>query len=379
MRVRIQVPITIAATKQMESFYDAIKHGIVDFMEQTILIVEDSVVNQKLLTKILIQQNYKVLVAGSGEEALELVKQTVPDLFMLDIVLPGMDGYTICKCLKQDNRTSDIPVIFISALDSSKDKIEGFEVGGVDYITKPFEPAEVLARISTHMRIHHLQNILEEKNHQLAVEKQKSEDLLCNVLPKSVGLELLETGECSPQLFKEATVCFTDIVGFTYASSKMAPEVIIHELNEIFTAFDRISLKNSCERMKTIGDAYLFVCGVPESNPDHAENVARAALEMIDYLKVRNLDAKHPWQLRVGIHSGPLVGGVVGTEKYLYDIFGDTVNIAARMEEMAQPMQVNVSSASYELLKDKFALSNGKVVEIKGKGREKIYTLRAVS
>ena len=344
-------------------------------MDQTILIVEDSVVNQKLLTKILIQQNYKVLVAGSGEDALELVKETVPDLFMLDIVLPGIDGYAICKYLKQDDRTSDIPVIFISALDSSKDKIEGFEVGGVDYITKPFEPAEVLARISTHMRLHHLQHILEEKNQQLAVEKQRSEDLLCNVLPKSVGLELLETGECSPQLFKEATVCFTDIVGFTYASSKMAPEVIIHELNEIFTAFDKISLKNSCERMKTIGDAYLFVCGVPESNPDHAENVAQAALEMIDYLKVRNLDATHSWQLRVGIHSGPLVGGVVGTEKYLYDIFGDTVNIAARMEEMAQPMQVNVSSASYELLKDKFVLSNGEVVEIKGKGRQKIYTL----
>lgn len=339
------------------------------------MIVEDSVVNQKLLTKILAKHNYKVLVAESGEEAIELLTQTLPDLILLDIVLPGMDGYGICKCLKQDDRICDIPVIFISALDSTKDKVEGFEAGGVDYITKPFEPAEVVARIRIHMRLHHLQQELEKKNQQLDAEKQKSEDLLCNVLPKSVGLDLLKTGECHPQLFTDTTVCFTDIIDFTSASSKLAPEVIIYELNEIFTAFDRISLKFDCERMKTIGDAYLFVCGVPESNSDHAENVARAAFEMVDFLKNRNLKAKHNWQLRVGMHSGPLVGGVVGTEKYLYDIFGDTVNIAARMEEMAQPMQVNVSSRSYELLKDKFVFSNAETVEIKGKGREKIYSL----
>jgi len=348
-------------------------------MEQSVLIVEDSVVNQKLLTKILVKQNYNVLVAGSGEEALDILKQSLPHLIILDIVLPGMNGYSTCKCLKQDDRTSDIPVIFISALDSTKDKVEGFNVGGVDYITKPFEPAEVLARIRIHMRLHQLQHKLEEKNQQLDAEKQKSEDLLCNVLPKSVGLELLKTGVCSPQLFTDTTVCFTDIIDFTAASSKLAPEVIIHELNEIFTAFDRISLSHNCERMKTIGDAYLFVCGVPKSDPDHAENVARAAFEMVDYVKSRNLDAEHTWQLRVGMHSGPLVGGVVGTEKYLYDIFGDTVNIAARMEEIAQPMQVNVSSTTYELLKDEFVFSNGKTVEIKGKGREKIYSLKPVS
>lgn len=348
-------------------------------MEQSVLIIEDSVVHQKLLTKILAKQNYKVFVADSGEEALELLKQTLPDLILLDIILPGMDGYGTCKCLKRDDRIADIPVIFISALDSTKDKVEGFEAGGVDYITKPFEPAEIVARIRIHMRLYHLQQELEKKNQQLDVEKQRSEDLLCNVLPRSVGLELLETGECHPQLFIDTTVCFTDIIDFTSASSKLAPEVIIHELNEIFTAFDRISLKYRCERMKTIGDAYLFVCGVPEGNSDHVENVARAALEMVDFLKNRNLNAEHNWQLRVGMHSGPLVGGVVGTEKYLYDIFGDTVNIAARMEEMAQPMQVNVSSRSYELLKDKFVFSSAKSAEIKGKGRESIYSLMSDS
>ena len=344
-------------------------------MQQTILIVEDSPVNQELLSRILTRTNYRVLVAGSGEAAFEQVKLFLPDMIILDIMLPGMDGYTICRHLKSDERTKDIPVIFISSLDATEDKVGGFEAGGVDYLTKPFQAAEVLTRISTHLRISHLQHELEEKNRQLSAEKQKSENLLRNVLPDRIGRELLATGTCVPQLFTETTVCFADIVGFTAASSKMPPEVIIHELNEIFTAFDRISLEHNCERMKTIGDAYLFACGVPQNDSNHSENIARSALEMIDFLHNRNRTAEYNWQIRVGIHSGPLVGGVVGTEKYLYDIFGDTVNIAARMEESAQPMQVNVSSMSYELLKNAFLFADGKEVEMKGKGKQVIYTL----
>lgn len=347
-------------------------------MQHTVLIVEDSPVNQKLLSKILTRQKYRILLAGTGEEAFEQLKEVLPDLIVLDIMLPGMDGYSICRHLKRDARTRNVPVIFISALDTPEDKIGGFEAGGVDYITKPFEPAEVMARICTHLRLRTLQHKLEEKNQQLDAEKQKSESLLCNVFPKSIGQELLNTGMCIPQLFTETTVCFVDIVNFTSASTKMPPEAIIHELNDIFTAFDRISREYNCERMKTIGDAYLFSCGVPEPNTDHAANIARAALEMVDYLKVRNRTAGYDWQIRVGINSGPLVGGVVGTEKCLYDIFGDTVNIAARMEESAQPMEVNVSSTSYDLLQEDFLFADGEHVKLKGKGKQVVYSLLGV-
>ncbi len=344
-------------------------------MQQTILIVEDSPVNQELLGRILTKIHYEVLLAGSSAEAFELLESVLPDLIVLDIMLPGMDGYEICRHLKKDVRTKDVPVIFISSLDTTEDKVGAFEAGGVDYITKPFHPGEVLARIHTHLQICHLQHKLEEKNQQLSAEKRKSENLLRNVLPERVGRELLATGCCAPQLFTDTTVCFADIVDFTVASSELAPEVIIHELNEIFTAFDRISLKYKCERMKTIGDAYLFACGVPEPDSNHAANVARASLEMIEFLKNRNRVSEYCWDIRVGINSGPLVGGVVGTEKYLYDIFGDTVNIAARMEELASPMKANVSSASYDLLKGSFHFSEGTDVEMKGKGKQIIYTL----
>ena len=343
--------------------------------QQTILIVEDSPVNRKILSELLRKQGYTILNASSGEEALELVSTTLPDLIILDILLPGMNGYTTCIQLKNEPATEDIPVIFISSLDATEDKIGGFKVGGVDYITKPFHPAEVLARICTHLRIRHLQRELAQQNMLLQKEKQKSEDLLQNVLPRRIARELLATGHCTPKLFAEATVCFADIVGFTAASTRLSPETIIGELNEIFTGFDAIATRHGCERMKTIGDAYLFVCGVPKPDPGHAENIARSALEMVEFLEKRNQQAEHAWQIRVGVHSGPVVGGVVGTEKYLYDIFGDTVNIAARMEELGTPMQVNVSDRTHAILGDKFPFAKGEEIEVKGKGRQVMYTL----
>lgn len=344
-------------------------------MLQIVLVVEDSPVVQRLLAKLLEKQHYTVLTADSGEIAIERAQEHLPDLVLLDIILPGIDGYEVCRQLKSNERTKNIPVIFVSTLDSSKDKVEGFEAGGIDYITKPFQPSEVLLRVRTHLRIQHLQDELAEKNQQLILEKRKTERLLGHVLPESVVQELLATGCCAPKLFTDTTVCFVDIVDFTSASSELAPEVIIRELNEIFTAFDQITHAGNCERMKTIGDAYLFASGVPTPDSDHAMNVARAALKIVAFLKERNRKVGIPWEIRVGINSGPLVGGVVGTEKYLYDIFGDTVNIAARMEKSAHPQQISVSSTSYDLLKDSFLLSDGREIEMKGKGKQMIYTL----
>ena len=343
--------------------------------QQSILIVEDSPVNRKILSELLRKQGYNILNAASGEEALELVAKVLPDLIILDILLPEMNGYATCLRFKQNPDTRDIPVIFISSLDATEDKIGGFEAGGVDYITKPFQPAEVLARICTHLRIRRLQRILAEKNILLEEEKHKTEELLRNVLPRCVAGELLATGNCTPKLFTETTVCFADIVGFTAASSQLSPETVIGELNDIFTGFDRIAIRNHCERMKTIGDAYLFACGVPDADPHHADNIAVSALQMIDFLDKRNRQAAYSWQIRVGIHSGPVIGGVVGTEKYLYDIFGDTVNIAERMEELGSPMQVNVSSNCHAILRERFLFAEGKEVNVKGKGRRMMYTL----
>lgn len=336
---------------------------------EIILIVEDSLVNRTILSKLLTRQGYQVWGADCGQAALDILEQGLPDLIALDIMMPNMDGYTLCRELKKNPRTSAIPVIFISSLDGTKNKLTGFQAGGVDYITKPFHPEEVLARFSTHLKLSRLQHQLAEQNRQLKEEKQKTESLLLNVLPVQVARELIETGTYQPRTFDQVTVCFTDIIAFTSTASSLTPEFIIEELNDIFTGFDQISKENDCERIKTMGDAYLFACGVPEADKNHAINVVLAAKAMINFLKNRNKSSKQQWQIRVGIHSGQVVSGIVGSKKYLYDIFGDTVNIAARMEELSLPMQINVSEATYMLLQNHFTFTKRCDIEVKGKGK----------
>jgi DNA-binding response OmpR family regulator len=334
----------------------------------SVLVVEDSPINQRVLHKILTKEGYRVGIAGHGREALALLQEQRPDLILLDILMPEMDGLELCRLLKVQEATRDIPVIFISSLDDTADKVSGFEAGGIDYITKPFHPAEVLARISTHLKLCRLQRQLEERNRQLGLEKQKSEALLLNVLPARVARELMEQGRCTPQHFAEVAVGFVDIVQFTSTAATLAPEVLIDELNSLFTLFDQIVEANHCERMKTIGDAYLYVAGIPESSPHQVRDAAVAALEMVTALHERNRTARQQWQVRIGLHCGPVVGGIVGTKKYLYDIFGDTVNIAARLEALSEPMRINVSAEVRRRLDGDFEFSCPLNVEMKGKG-----------
>ncbi|MBI4648940.1 MAG: DUF4154 domain-containing protein, partial [Bacteroidia bacterium] len=204
-------------------------------------------------------------------------------------------------------------------------------------------------------------------------EKNKSEKLLLNILPEVVANDLKKTGKTLPEVFENVTVYFSDVVGFTKKSANLNPQLLINELNEIFTVFDNIIEKNDCERIKTIGDAYLAVCGLPKENPSHAENIINAAIEIIRYLYSRNKNTDIKWEIRVGIHTGKVVGGVVGIKKYIYDVFGDTINTASRMESASEPMKINVSEVTFQLLNNKFRFVERDLLEIKGKGTMKMY------
>lgn len=206
-------------------------------------------------------------------------------------------------------------------------------------------------------------------------ERDRSEKLLLNILPIKVANDLKNKGETEPESFDNVTVFFSDIVGFTQKASSIPPKKLIEELNDIFTAFDRIIKKNHCERIKTIGDAYLCVSGMPEENERHAENIIRSAMEMVNSLKERNRCNDIKWEIRAGVHTGRVVGGVVGIEKYIYDVFGDTINTASRMEAHSEPMRINVSETTYSLLRDKFEFTEREAIEVKGKGNIKMYFL----
>jgi class 3 adenylate cyclase len=207
----------------------------------------------------------------------------------------------------------------------------------------------------------------------IRLEREKSERLLLNVLPAKVAEELKETGRSEPQSFEEVTVLFTDVVDFTRLSARVSPRELIEELNTIFTHFDEVMEARGCERIKSIGDAYLAVCGMPEPNPDHARSMVAAACEILRYMQDRKRARGGGWDIRVGIHSGRLVGGIVGIKKYIYDVFGDTINTASRMETYSEPMRINVSETTYALVKDDFAFVPREPAEVKGKGRLRMY------
>ncbi len=221
---------------------------------------------------------------------------------------------------------------------------------------------------------------LKKKNKLIAREKDKNEQLLLNTLPLKVVNELKESGKSDPQRFDDVTVCFADIVGFTDISSKLDPKLLIDELNDIYTTFDEIVADNGCERIKTIGDAYLAVCGMPQQNENHAELMLKSAIEILDYIDRRNISTDHQWKMRIGLHSGAVVGGIVGVKKYIYDVFGDTINTASRMETYSAPMKVNISEKTYLLVKDsEFVRSEGIIfekrdpIQVKGKGLMNMY------
>jgi len=216
---------------------------------------------------------------------------------------------------------------------------------------------------------------LQEANGTIQREKDKSDQLLLNVLPRRVAEELKQTGKSIPQLFDNVTVLFSDMVGFTTLSAGLPPQLLIAELNEIFTTFDDIARANDCERIKTIGDAYLAVCGMPEANAGHACQILQAASQMIRALEQRNATAQIKWRIRVGVHSGPVVGAVVGVSKYIYDVFGDTVNTASRMESHSEPMRINVSEATHARAGGCFRFAERPAVEVKGKGSMRMYFL----
>ncbi|MES2779677.1 MAG: adenylate/guanylate cyclase domain-containing protein [Bacteroidota bacterium] len=215
----------------------------------------------------------------------------------------------------------------------------------------------------------------EKLNVELSFEKRKSDDLLLNILPEEIATELKQNGEAVARQYNNVTVLFTDFVNFTGISEQMSPTELVQEIHRNFTAFDGIIEKHGLEKIKTIGDAYLAVCGLPNETPDHAQRVVNAALDICDYIK----HSTGKFQIRVGIHSGPVVAGIVGVKKYAYDIWGDTVNMASRMESSSEVGKVNISTSTYELIKHEFICAHRGKVVAKNKGEVDMYFVEGLS
>lgn len=218
-----------------------------------------------------------------------------------------------------------------------------------------------------------LEKQVDERTFELQKEKQKTENLLLNILPHEVAEELKENGSSEAKYYDEVTVLFTDFVNFTQNSEKMGAEKMLVELNECFTAFDMIMEKHGLEKIKTIGDAYLAVCGLPLKNECHAYQTTLVALDIIEFIEERKKVNPNALDIRIGINSGSLIAGIVGVKKFAYDIWGDTVNTAARMEQNSEKGKINISESTYQLVKDKIVCEYRGKIHTKGKGEMDMY------
>ena len=216
----------------------------------------------------------------------------------------------------------------------------------------------------------------------LEKEKARSDDLLLNILPEETAEELKEKGFTEPKYYESATILFTDFKGFTNISAKMTPNQLVSDLHECFKMFDIITSRYGLEKIKTIGDAYMAAGGLPKTNSIHPDNVARAALEIRNYMDEFKTERENAgrvfFEVRIGIHTGPVVAGVVGIKKFAYDIWGDTVNIAARMESTSEAGKVNISENTYQLIKDKFDCEYRGEIEAKNTGKLRMYFLNSL-
>ncbi len=354
-----------------------------------ILIVDDKLENLRLLASLLQEQGYEVRAAINGSIALQAAKAAPPDLILLDINMPGMSGYEVCQELKATESTKQVPIIFISALSEVWDKVKALTIGGVDYITKPFQVIEVLARVENQLTIRRLQLQLEDQNAQLRAEvderqraqaalqaeQEKSEQLLLNILPKAVAAQLKQDPGIIAEHFSEATILFADLVQFTELASMIPPRDLVELLNHIFSQFDELTEQYGLEKVKTIGDAYMVVGGLPDQRAGHTEAMAVMALELHRAVATIREDKGHQLFLRVGIHCGPVVAGVIGTKKFSYDLWGDTVNIASRMESTGEAGRIQVTEEVYRELQSAFAFQERGMIPVKGKGQLRTYWL----
>ncbi len=362
-----------------------------------ILYIDDEEDNL-LVFKSTFRRHYKVHLAKSGEEGMEIIQTNDISLVITDQRMPRMTGVQFLQSLPEDK---DMIRMILTGYSDIEAIIEAINTGKVyRYISKPWSKEELKITLDNALEAYKLRKAnrkllmdLQEANEdlerkvmertfQVNVQKVEIEKLLLNILPAETAQELKEKGYATPRFYESATMLFTDFMGFTKIAEGLNPQDLVSELNACFVAFDEIIEKHSLEKIKTIGDAYMCAGGLPVEDQDHAINAVRAGLEIQSYVKQFNLNqlarGLMPWNIRIGIHTGPVVAGVVGRKKFAYDVWGDAVNIASRMESSGEAGKVNISHATFNLVKDYFNCIHRGKVSAKNKGEIDMYFVENV-
>ncbi|MFT5513063.1 MAG: class 3 adenylate cyclase [Bacteroidia bacterium] len=304
-------------------------------------------------------------------EGLEALKKNEYDVVLLDLNLPDSDYLSTIERIPEISYK--LPVVIMTSANDELLALKTMNMGGQDYLVKNKLERNMFIRSVLYAIERH------QLREQLQQEKEKSDALLRNILPQSIADELKEMGSIKARHYDEISVMFVDFVNFTGVSNEMNPEELVTELHTCFSAFDAITERLELEKIKTIGDAYMLAGGIPNAHPNDVEHVVQAAFEMSKYIEDRyqekQAEGKPYWRARIGIHNGPVVAGVVGSKKFTYDIWGNTVNAAARMESESEPGRVNISESVYELIKNdtSYTFENRGKIEAKGIGQVQMW------
>ena len=351
-----------------------------EVLEQTklmkVLVVDDSRTLRRLLIRELNNVGItNITEAGDGNEALEKVRAESFDLMLLDMEMPELDGLGVLNIVKSDPTLSYLPVIVVSGAEQFEKTVECIQIGAEDYLPKPFDPVLLRARVFSSLEKKRLRDLdrehialLQHEKELLNIEQMKTEKLMLNILPKPIAERLKEGEKNISGSYPEVTILFSDLVGFTKMSSTKSPADLVKLLNDLFTRFDKRAEELGLEKIKTIGDAYMAVGGLPIPRSDHAIIAADMALGMYQDLTEFNQANGSDLQMRIGLNSGPVVAGVIGFTKFSYDLWGNTVNTASRMESTSAIGRVQITPATAEALTGHFILEERELIECKGLG-----------
>jgi adenylate cyclase len=341
-----------------------------------LLVVDDSKMMRMGISRSLKQIGVKFIEEAShGRQALERLQAEPFDLMLLDVEMPEMTGLEVLAQMQQHPQLRGFPVIVISGGQDIDDVVRCIEMGADDYLPKPFSQVLLKARLTSSIEKKRLRDMeqlrrqqLQAQHAQLEQEQEKTENLLLNILPRSVSQRLKAGEKRIADAHAEVSVLFADLVGFTQLSKGLSAPHLVEILDQIFSRFDAIVGEIGVEKIKTIGDCYMLVGGVPEPRADHAVAVVQAGFAMLEAMAEINRQHGTQLQIRVGVNSGPVVAGVIGMHKFTYDLWGNTVNIASRMESTGTPGRIHVSPSTALLLGQRFALEARGSVSVKGIG-----------
>lgn len=344
-----------------------------------ILVADDNEANRDLLSRRLERGGHQAVTAEDGIRALEIACAREFDLILLDLMMPRLNGYEVLLRLRAAERTAHVPVIMISALDEMDSVVRCIEAGAEDYLPKPWNPVILQARVNACIEKKQLRD--RDRSHLLKLEEahRKSESLLLNILPSQVVRRLHQGETVIADRYDDVTVLFSDVVSFTRLSASLAAPRVVEVLNSLFSEFDRIAHDLGIEKIKTVGDAYMAVAGLPEPCADHAMRVATMALRMLHAAERGGAIIGKGLQVRIGMHTGPVVAGIIGTHKFAYDVWGDAVNIASRMEAQGLPSEIQASHETFLRLRDHFTWVPRGEIEVKGRGPMETYLLKGVA